>query len=71
MIVDVHNTQRAQIVLSRTDPRLLVKLFETEVPEIYDARWSSRTRWRAPGSAPNVAVYSREATCTRSAPASA
>ena len=37
VIVDVHTQPKGpQVVLSRTDPRLLIKLFEMEVPEIYD-----------------------------------
>jgi N utilization substance protein A len=37
VIADVHTQPKGpQVVLSRTDPRLLIKLFEMEVPEIYD-----------------------------------
>jgi hypothetical protein len=37
VIVDVHTQPKGpQVVLSRTDPRLLIKLFEMEVPEVYD-----------------------------------
>ena len=49
-----------QIVLSRTDPRLLVKLFEMEVPEIYDGTVVIKNAVRAPGERAKVAVYSRE-----------
>jgi N utilization substance protein A len=46
--------------MSRTDPRLLVKLFEMEVPEIYDGTVVIKTAVRAPGERAKVAVYSRE-----------
>ena len=49
-----------QIVLSRTDPALLVKLFEQEVPEIYDGTVQIRGAVRESGDRAKVAVYSRE-----------
>ena len=49
-----------QIVLSRTDPALLIKLFEQEVPEIYDQTVSIRGAVREAGDRAKVAVYSRE-----------
>ena len=61
VIVEVHKQPKGpQIVLSRTDPRLLVKLFETEVPEIYDGTVVIKNAVRAPGERAKVAVYSRE-----------
>jgi N utilization substance protein A len=61
VIVEVHKQPKGpQIVLSRTDPRLLVKLFETEVPEIYDGTVVIKHAVRAPGERAKVAVYSRE-----------
>jgi N utilization substance protein A len=61
VIVDVHKQPKGpQIVISRTDPRLLVKLFEMEVPEIYDGTVVIKTAVRAPGERAKVAVYSRE-----------
>ena len=61
VIIDVHTQPKGpQIVLSRTDPRLLVKLFEMEVPEIYDGTVVIKTAVRAPGERAKVAVYSRE-----------
>jgi N utilization substance protein A len=61
VIVDVHVQPKGpQIVLSRTDPRLLVKLFEMEVPEIYDGTVVIKTAVRAPGERAKVAVLSRE-----------
>jgi N utilization substance protein A len=49
-----------QIVLSRTDAALLIKLFEQEVPEIYDATVMIRGAVREAGDRAKVAVYSRE-----------
>src|SRR6476661_1415296 len=49
-----------QIVLSRTDPALLIKLFEQEVPEIYDGTVVIRGAVREAGDRAKVAVYSRE-----------
>jgi N utilization substance protein A len=49
-----------QIVMSRTDPALLIKLFEQEVPEIYDGTVMIRGAVREAGDRAKVAVYSRE-----------
>src|SRR5438874_4390114 len=49
-----------QIVMSRTDPALLIKLFEQEVPEIYDGTVVIRGAVREAGDRAKVAVYSRE-----------
>ena len=49
VIVDVHTQPKGpQVVLSRTDPRLLIKLFEMEVPEIYDGTVVIRGAVREP-----------------------
>jgi N utilization substance protein A len=61
VIVEVHKQPKGpQVVISRTDPRLLVKLFEMEVPEIYDGTVVIKAAVRAPGERAKVAVYSRE-----------
>jgi len=61
VIVEVHKEPKGpQVVLSRTDPRLLVKLFEMEVPEIYDGTVQIQAAVRAPGERAKVAVVSRE-----------
>jgi N utilization substance protein A len=61
VIVEVHKQPKGpQVVLSRTDPRLLVKLFEMEVPEIYDGTVVIKAAVRAPGERAKVAVFSRE-----------
>src|SRR5437867_6793865 len=49
-----------QIVLSRTDPALLIKLFEQEVPEIYDGTVMIRGAVREAGDRAKAAVFSRE-----------
>ena len=54
------NAKGPQLILSRTDPVLLVKLFEQEVPEIYDGTVSIRGAVREAGDRAKVAVYSRE-----------
>ncbi|MCZ6508942.1 MAG: transcription termination factor NusA [Acidobacteria bacterium] len=61
VIADVHTQPKGpQVILSRTDPRLLMKLFEMEVPEIYDGTVQIRAAVRAPGERAKVAVVSRE-----------
>src|SRR5436305_2203222 len=61
VIIDVHTQPKGpQVVLSRTDPRLLIKLFEMEVPEIYDGTVVIRGAVREPGERAKIAVMSRE-----------
>ena len=73
VIVDVHKQPKGpQIILSRTDPRLLIKLFEMEVPEIYDGTVQIKAAVRDAGRARQGRGRSAaSATSTRSAPASA
>ena len=54
------NAKGPQIILSRTDPALLIKLFEQEVPEIYDGTVMVRGAVREAGDRAKVAVSSRE-----------
>ncbi|MFO8073723.1 MAG: transcription termination factor NusA [Polyangia bacterium] len=51
----------SQIILSRTDVGLLKKLFEMEVPEIYEGIVSIVTAAREPGARSKIAVTSRDA----------
>ena len=51
----------SQIVLSRTHPGLLKKLFEMEVPEIYEGIVSIVAVAREPGARAKIAVASRDA----------
>ena len=54
------NAKGPQVILSRTDPALLIKLFEQEVPEIYDGTVMVRGAVREAGDRAKVAVSSRE-----------
>lgn len=49
-----------QIFLSRTDERMLAKLFELEVPEIYDGVIEIKAVARDPGSKAKIAVYATD-----------
>ena len=61
VIKDVNkNTKGPQIILSRTDAVLLIKLFEQEVPEIYDGTVVIRGAVREAGDRAKVAVASKE-----------
>ena len=58
-IQDVRREMRApQIILSRTDPMFMAKLFTQEVPEIYDGVIEIRAVARDPGSRAKIAVTS-------------
>lgn len=50
----------SQIFLSRTDDKFLEKLFETEVPEIYDHIVEIKAIAREPGSKAKVAVFAAD-----------
>src|SRR6058998_2426701 len=61
VIVDVdRNAKGPQVILSRTDERLLIKLFEMEVPEIYDATVIIERAVHDPGDRAKVAVRSKD-----------
>jgi len=49
-----------QIVLSRSAPQYLMKLFETEVPEVYEGIVTIKGAARDPGSRAKIAVYSKD-----------
>ena len=51
---------RPAIVVSRTHPDLIRRLFELEVPEIYDGMVEIKSIAREPGARSKVAVASRE-----------
>jgi N utilization substance protein A len=60
-VVDVNKQARgAQIVLSRTSPGLLIKLFEMEVPEIYEGIVKIQAAAREPGARSKIAVSSSD-----------
>ena len=61
VIVDVtKDTKSQQIILSRTHEDLLIKMFEQEVPEIYDGTVEIKGAVREAGDRAKVAVYSKE-----------
>lgn len=62
-ISDVRQTTRGpQIIMSRADERYLVKLFEMEVPEIYDGIVEIMAAAREPGQRAKIAVRSKDST---------
>jgi N utilization substance protein A len=59
-ILEVKKTTKGpQILVSRTHPGLLKRLFELEVPEIYNGIVEIKAIAREPGNRSKVAVYSR------------
>jgi N utilization substance protein A len=59
---EVRQTTRGpQIIMSRADERYLMKLFETEVPEIYDGIVEIMAAAREPGARAKIAVRSNDA----------
>jgi N utilization substance protein A len=61
VVVEVNmDASRPQVVLSRTDPALLCKLLEMEVPEIYDGTVIIKKCVREPGERAKVAVFSKD-----------
>lgn len=60
-VIDVNKQGRgSQIVLSRTSPGLLMKLFEMEVPEIYEGIVKIEAAAREPGARSKIAVSSSD-----------
>ncbi len=60
-IVEVRNTAKGpQIVVSRTHPGLIKRLFELEVPEIADGIVEIKACAREPGHRTKIAVYSND-----------
>ena len=61
-IVDViqDNSRGPKIMLSRTHKGLVRRLFETEVPEIYDGTIEIKSVSREAGSRTKIAVYSKD-----------
>lgn len=60
-IADVRQTTRGpQIIMSRTDERYLIKLFEIEVPEVYEGVVKIVAAAREPGQRAKIAVFSRD-----------
>ncbi|MDR3592801.1 MAG: transcription termination factor NusA [Negativicutes bacterium] len=60
-IIEVKKTTKGpQILVSRTHPGLLKRLFELEVPEIHDGIVEIKSVAREPGLRSKIAVHSRE-----------
>ncbi len=60
-VIEVQEHARGpQIVLSRTSPQLLIKLFELEVPEIYEGIVRIESAAREPGARAKIAVSSSD-----------
>ena len=60
-VVDVKESGKGpKIMISRTHPGLVRRLFETEVPEIYDGTIEIKSVSREAGSRTKIAVYSRD-----------
>jgi N utilization substance protein A len=60
-VLDVNKQARgSQIVLSRSSPGLLIKLFEMEVPEIYEGIVKIEAAAREPGARSKIAVSSSD-----------
>ncbi|HEV7681774.1 MAG TPA: transcription termination factor NusA [Pyrinomonadaceae bacterium] len=62
--VVIHNVSKEskgpQVEVSRTSPELLLRLFEMEVPEIYDGTVVIKSAVREPGERAKIAVTSNE-----------
>ena len=61
-IVEVRKTSKgSQIILSRTHPGFLIKLFQMEVPEINEAIVQIKAAAREPGERAKISVFSKDA----------
>ncbi|MDH4266030.1 MAG: transcription termination factor NusA [Deltaproteobacteria bacterium] len=60
-VLDVRKTPKGpQIILSRSNPNFLTKLFELEVPEVSEGIVKILNAAREPGSRAKIAVYSQD-----------
>ncbi len=61
-LMDVNNNPQkpSQLSISRTHPGLLIKLFEMEVPEIYDGIVKVVSAAREPGKRAKISVYATD-----------
>jgi N utilization substance protein A len=60
-VLDVRKTPKGpQIILSRSNPTFLIKLFEMEVPEVSEGIVKILNAAREPGSRAKIAVYSED-----------
>ncbi len=56
----VDDTRGPRVIVSRSDPQFLVRLFENEVPEIYDGIIEIKAIARDPGERTKIAVFSND-----------
>ena len=62
-VADVKNTEKGpRVIISRTHPDFVKRLFETEVPEIFDGVVEIKSVSREAGSRTKMAVYSNDKT---------
>ncbi len=60
-VMDVKKTPKGpQIILSRTDPNFIIRLFDMEVPEISEGIVKITSAAREPGSRAKISVYSQD-----------
>ena len=60
-VLEVKNTPKGpQVLVSRTHPELIKRLFEQEVPEIHDGIVQIKSIAREPGSRTKIAVHSKD-----------
>lgn len=60
-VADVKNTEKGpRVIISRTHPDFVKRLFEKEVPEIYDGIVEIKSVSREAGSRTKIAVFSRD-----------
>jgi len=61
VIIQVEKSAKGpQVIVSRADPQLVARLFEMEVPEIYDGTVVIRATAREAGERSKIAVYSKD-----------
>ena len=61
LVLEVQRESRGpQVILSRTHPDLLLRLFEQEIPEVYEGLVEIKAIAREPGWRSKVAVYSKD-----------
>lgn len=54
------DTKGTHLIVSRTDPNFVKRLFELEVPEVFDGLVEIKAVSREPGDRTKIAVYSRD-----------
>ncbi|MCA9734106.1 MAG: transcription termination factor NusA [Deferribacteres bacterium] len=61
LVKEVRKSARGpEVIVSRADPKFLIRLFELEVPEIYDGIIEIKSVARQPGERSKIAVFSND-----------